>query len=165
MNNTKRFRAFDFVFLLLSACIYVITSTGIGASVGSEKVPTRVPRVNSHVKIDGVLNDDIWQNAAVMELEYEIQPGENIPALVKTEMLLAYDENHLYAGFRCYDPDPSQIRARICDRDHLSGDDWVGLNLDTFNDERRSFLFLCNPYGVQSDGIESQTGGGTWDAI
>jgi hypothetical protein len=115
--------------------------------------------------LDGVLNDEIWQHAAVMSLDYEINPGENIPALVKTEMLLCYDENHLYAGFRCYDPDPAQIRARICDRDHLSGDDWVGLNLDTFNDERRSFLFLCNPYGVQSDGIESQTGGGTWDAI
>ena len=127
--------------------------------------PFRIPKVNSHINLDGILDEYFWQNALVMELNYEVQPGENIPALVRTELLLAYDENNLYAAFRAYDPDPSQIRARICDRDNISGDDWVALNFDTFNDERRSYLFLVNPYGVQNDCIESQEGDGSWDAI
>jgi hypothetical protein len=101
-----------------------------------------------------------------MEMNYEVRPGENVPPPVKTEVLLAYDDTHLYCAFRAYDPDPSAICARICDRDRLWDDDWVVLNLDTFNDQRRSFLFFCNPLGVQADNIEVTGGGGTeWDPI
>jgi hypothetical protein len=112
-----------------------------------------------------VLDDPAWKNALRLELMFEVEPGENVPPPVRTEVLLTHDEQRLYAAFRCYDPDPESIRARVCDRDEIDSDDWVGLVLDTFNDERRSFDLLVNPLGVQEDFIESQTGGGSWDAI
>lgn len=132
----------------------------------SGKTPHRVPRVDSQIRVDAVLNEEVWQRALVMEVKYEVRPGENIPAPVRTEVLLAYSESHLYAAFRAYDPDPSKIRARITDRDNLWSDDWVVLILDTFNDERRTYDFFCNPLGVQGDEIESPQGEEpAWDAI
>ncbi len=124
----------------------------------------RVPRVSTKIKTNGILDEEVWQKALVLELNYEVQPGENIKPPVRTEVLLAYSTTHLYIAFRAYDPDPSKIRARISDRDNISGEDWVGVILDTFNDERRSFDFLCNPFGVQEDFIET-AGGGGFDAI
>lgn len=125
-----------------------------------------VPEVNGPVRADGVLNEEVWKKALVIELKYEVSPAENIPPPVKTEVLLAHSKNRLYIAFRAYDPDPSAILSRICDRDHIGNQDWVGVILDTFNDERRSFDFLCNPLGVQEDFIEnSNSGGGDWDAI
>jgi hypothetical protein len=89
---------------------------------------------------------------------------------VRTECLLAYDENHFYAGFRAYDDHPEQIRAHLTDRDQCFRDDFVGLMVDPFNDERRGFEFFVNPLGVQMDlaindlSIESNEDE-TWDAI
>jgi hypothetical protein len=130
------------------------------------KAPHRVPRVAADVRVDGVLDEDVLREALVLSLDYEVTPGENIPAPVRTEVLLAYTASHLLAGFRAYDPDPSAIRARLCDRDNLWNDDWVALNLDTFNDQRRSLIFFTNPLGIQAENIEIEGSESCeWDPI
>ncbi len=133
---------------------------------GTHEDPYIVPKVSSSIRIDGVLDEPMWSSALVLELNYEVRPGENIPPPVRTEVLLAYDDGNFYAAFRCYDPDPSTICAHLSDRDRVGLEDWVALVLDTFNDERRSFDFLINAAGVQSEFIETQTTNDYgWDAI
>jgi len=134
--------------------------TGIVAKAGD--LPYRVPRVETPVKVDAILDEDVWRKAVKIDANIEVSPGENIPAPVKTEVLLAYSETHLYAAFRAYDPNPSEILAYFTDRDNFYSDDWVGLILDTFNDQRRSYEFFCNPFGVQGDKINRRS---AWDAI
>ncbi len=129
------------------------------------KIPHRVPRVTSDVQVDAMLDEDVWQQALTLTLDYEVRPGENIPAPVRTEVLFAHSDGYLYSAIRAYDPEPSAIRANVTDRDAMYGDDWVALILDTFNDERRTFDFLCNPLGVQGDFIETPSGESEWDAI
>jgi hypothetical protein len=131
----------------------------------------RVPETTTPVHVDGVLDDEAWSRALLVELPYEIDPGENVPAKVRTECLLASDEGHLYVGCRAQDPDPGAIRAHYQDRDTAWDDDWILLSLDSFGDQRRAFEFLVNPLGVQMDTVLNEvTGGGTtidstWDAI
>jgi Domain of unknown function (DUF5916) len=126
----------------------------------------RVPKVDTPVKTDGVLDEEVWKKALVLQLNYEVQPGENIKPPVRTDVLIAYSTTRLYIAFRAFDPDPSQIRARLSDRDNSDNQDWVAVILDTFNDKRRSFDLLCTPLGIQSDFIEVSGGnGGSWDAI
>ncbi len=128
------------------------------AAESEDRSPHRVPRVSSPIRVDGILDEPVWDEALELSLDYEVRPGENIPPPVETEVLFAYDDSHLYVAYRCHDPDPSRICARVCDRDRLWDDDWVALVLDTFNDQRRNFLLVCNPLGVQADNIEV-TGG------
>jgi hypothetical protein len=145
---------------------FVAFPHALAAQQSPPKVPHRVPKVQSEARVDGVLDDEVWQQALVLELAYEVRPGENIAPPVRTEVLLAYSDSRFYAAFRAFDPNPGAVRANITDRDAMYGDDWVALILDTFNDERRTFDFLCNPLGVQGDMIESPEGGeGDWDAI
>jgi hypothetical protein len=135
---------------------------------GSEttKDPYIVPKTEFEITVDAVLDEGAWQEALVLELKYEVRPGENVTPPVSTEVLLTYNENNFYAAFRCYDPNPSSIRAHLRDRDTLGGDDWIALVLDTFNDQRRSFDFIVTAQGVQFDEIESQSGEDEgWDAI
>jgi hypothetical protein len=129
--------------------------------------PYRVPRVDGPVKIDGVLDDAAWKKALVLDVNTEVEPGENVPAPVRTQVLLAYGPSQLYVAFRAHDPAPSRIRARYTDRDKMYDDDYVAVVLDTFDDERRSFDFFCNPLGVQGDAIETADSGTQtdWDAI
>ena len=107
-----------------------------------------IQRIATPVKVDGVLDEEAWRGPA-MAVAYETQPGDNLPAKVATEFWVAYDQNHLYVAFRAADPEPLAVRARLRDRDRAYQDDWVGIVVDAFNDERRGFEFLVNPLGVQ----------------
>ena len=100
-----------------------------------------------------------------MSLDVEVHPGENTPPLAATEVLVYHDASRLYIGFRATDPEPEAIRAHLADRDDFGSDDAVGIVLDTFNDERRNYLFMVNPMGVQFDTIETMDGHTPWDGI
>jgi hypothetical protein len=151
--------------VLLSLCLYVLPlySSGLlafgdqaaGETEKKGKVPHRIPEIDAKIRVDGVLNDEAWQKALKLEIKYEVWPGENTPAPVKTEVYLAYTRTHLYAGWKAYDPNPAAIRARYNDRDDVWKDDWVALILDPFNEHNRRFSFFVNPLGVQADTIEN----------
>lgn len=131
----------------------------------------RVEGTRTRIKIDGSLDDEAWSRALKIELAYEWLPGDNTPAPVKTECLITHDRTRLYIAFRCFDPEPQKIRAYLMDRDNFyifKRDDYVGVMIDTFNDERRAFLFRANPLGVQVDASFSELEGEedlSWDAI
>lgn len=130
--------------------------------------PYAVSRATGPIKVDGNLDDAAWQAATVVELAYETRPAENMPPPVKTDVLITHDDDNLYVGFRAQDPDPSAIRAHLSDRDTAFDDDFVGIVLDPFNDERRAFEFFINPLGVQMDMFNDDVGGNedaSWDAL
>ena len=140
--------------------------SNVNADTMDEKRPHRVPRVNGDITVDAYLNESIWQEAVKIHANIEVRPAENVPAPVKTEVLLAYNASRIFVAFIAYDPEPHKIQAHYCDRDKLWDDDWVIILFDTFNDQRRTYDFGCNPLGIQCDFIESPTGGGDeWDAI
>jgi hypothetical protein len=156
------------------ALLFTVSLTLTGASGahalgnGSEETPYEIPEVTSDVRIDGVLDEDVWRDALSLELGYETSPGENIEPKVRTEVLLASSMTHLYVAFRAYDPDPSAICANITDRDNMFDDDRLSFILDTFNDQHRSYMFFVNPYGIQGDALDSYGMGGgdpAWDTI
>jgi hypothetical protein len=130
-----------------------------------------VTPASSEVKVDGILDEEVWRSATVIDLPYEWFPGDNVTPKAKTDSLVTFDDEHLYVAFRAWDPTPGAIRAHLMDRDVIGPfvqDDHVGINLDTFNDERRAYQFRINPHGVQVDAVFSEMDGledFSWDAI
>ncbi|MBC8180666.1 carbohydrate binding family 9 domain-containing protein [candidate division KSB1 bacterium] len=163
----KKINSLLFVVLIFSFAQLAFSAQDTDQQNTEEKIPYRIPKVTSKIKVDAFLNEDIWKQAVKIDANIEVRPGENIPAPVKTEVLMAYDDNHIYVAFIAYDPDPSKIRAHLCDRDNIWDDDWVIILFDTFNDQRRTYDFGCNPLGIQTEFIETPSGGGggDWDAI
>jgi hypothetical protein len=103
----------------------------------------QVQRATATIVVDGDLGE--WTGSPTFELAYESDPGENIPAPMKTEVWITYDDDRIYVAFKAHDPEPHSIRARFTDRDRAFQDDFVGIVFDTFNDERRAFEFFVNP--------------------
>ncbi len=145
--------------VLLLTVLLTATSVAFAQDSIESKKPHTVPKATSEVTIDGVIDEQAWVDALTLELNYEVQPGENIEPPVRTVVFITYDEGNVLVAFRAFDPEPEKIRARYRDRDQVRGDDWVGILLDTFNDERRAYEFWVNPLGVQTEGIFNQTGG------
>ncbi|MBA4379017.1 MAG: hypothetical protein C0395_10280, partial [Gemmatimonas sp.] len=109
-----------------------------------------IARAAGEIDVDGRLDDAGWRGAARVDRFGERQPGDNVAPLVRTEALLAYDDDNLYVAFVCED-DPATLRATMCHRDQYGNDDAVGLLLDTFGEAAWAYEFFVNPYGIQRD--------------
>lgn len=122
----------------------------IKASDEASTIP--VPRLTGAVNVDGLLDEAVWQQAAVLRGFSQYVPFDGRPAEDSTHVLVWYTETAMYFGVRAYG-DPASIRATLADRDKIGDDDNVQIVLDTFHDQRQAFVIGVNPLGVQSDGI------------
>jgi len=139
-----------------------------GTGVNQSKPVFHINKTQGAIKIDGHINEKTWEEAQVVELKYEIMPGENIPPEVKTLCYLLYNENTLFVAFKAYDPHPEKIRAHLSDRDKFSKEDAVAIVIDTFNDQNRAYGFFSNALGIQIDEVFSDGGNvedNSWDSI
>jgi len=129
----------------------VLAALAIGVAPDSSRaVP--IPRiVDADVAIDGVLDESVWGAAAVLRGFYQYLPQDNLPADDSTTVLVWYSPTAIYFGIRAWQ-DSASVRATVADRDKITGDDYVQIVLDTFNDRRQALLFAVNPFGVQADG-------------
>ncbi len=123
-----------------------------------------IPRFeHPDVRIDGRLDEAVWQRAALMNDFTQYEPVENIPATEATETYVFFSSDAIYFGIRALDRDPELIQARLGERDRsIFNDDWVRILLDTFDDQRQAYVFYVNPLGIQTDGLwmEGMQGGG-----
>jgi hypothetical protein len=122
-----------------------------GAPPDSVLPPLQAIRISENIKLTGRLDDPHWQLAPQVDCPYEIQPGENTPAKQKTYMRVLYNSEFVYFGFDCRDTHPTEIRAHVTDRDKIFQDDFVGVILDTYGDNQRSYELCVNPFGIQGD--------------
>lgn len=141
----------------------VVLSTTANATLLSE-----IPHTTLNASIDGDLDEPLWASALAIEIGVETSPAENTPAPVATMAYLIRNDEYLFIAFKAEDPAVDLIRASFRDRDSIMPDDWVGVSLDTFNDERRSYEFYVNPFGAQLDALFNDVLGNTdssWDTV
>lgn len=154
--------------VVLAAVLTLSAAAQEAQKVAIKAKDYRVESTSEAIKIDAVLDEAVWKTAQPMEFDAETNPGDNIVPPARTVGYMTYDQKNLYVAFQCFDPNPKAIRAHISDRDTAFSDDFVGVVLDTFNDNRRAFEFFVNPLGVQMDLIQDDTNrveDESWDAI
>ena len=157
----------------LTFALTAVVATISAVAQEAQKVPIkakeyRVEATAEPVKVDGVLDEAVWKTAQPMEFDAETHPADNVVPPARTVGYMTYDRKNLYVAFQAFDPNPKEIRAHLSDRDNAFSDDFVGVVLDTFNDNRRAFEFFVNPLGVQMDLIQDDTNrneDSSWDAI
>lgn len=120
-----------------------------------KNAPARIPKLETAPAIDGLLNDPVWQQAALFGDFVQTQPGDNVAPKHHTEFMMAYDSKNLYLAFRVKQ-DRSTIRASVARRDQIFNDDYIILYMDTFNDKRQAYALAWNPLGIQADGTMTE---------
>ena len=102
--------------------------------------------------LDGRVEDQEWQVAAVASEFIQQFPVEGSPASEKTEARILYTDDSLYIGVICYESQPDQIVDTQSRRDGDLGDsDSILIIIDTYHDHKNGFLFGTNPSGIQYD--------------
>ena len=140
--------------------VNVPAATVAGIALPAEKAAAvRITKFEKPPTIDGKLDDPIWQSAAVLKDFYQTDPGYNTAASFPTETMIGYDARFLYIGFRAHD-EPGKVRATVAKRDSFLGsDDSIRILLDTYNDQRKAYVLVFNPLGIQQDGVRTEGSG------
>jgi hypothetical protein len=121
------------------------------------RLDVRLPRIDVQVKVDGVLDEAVWGDAAVLTGFSQFSPSDGMPAADSTEVLVWYSPTAMHFGIRAYEAHGA-VHATLADRDRIAADDYVQILLSTFDDARQATVLAVNPFGVQSDGALIETG-------
>ncbi len=141
--------------LAFCAALGVLSSVAVAGEEAASFSPNvrpalRVAPIDGAIRIDGLLDDDGWKNAARAGNFAEISPGDQVRPQADTEVLVTYDRSRLYIAFFAHD-DPSAIRATLRARDEIFNDDYVGIILDTYDNTAWAYELFVNPLGIQGD--------------
>jgi len=117
--------------------------------------------------IDGNFADASWQSINWHNHFIQTAPYEGKMPTQDTRFKILYDNDYLYVALRAYDNNPDSIVRRLSRRDNLEGDQ-MGLQIDSYNDDRTAFCFFVSAAGVKTDWIITDDGMNNdynWDPI
>lgn len=125
------------------------------------------------VKIDGLVDDDAWKDAAIMDslIEFRPQVGAMERKENRTVCYLMYNDEGIYFGGYCHEAKRDSIAMELTGRDGFGTNDYVGLILDTYNDKINGFEYFITPLGEQWDSKMSPGDGNnggedfSWNAV
>jgi len=109
-----------------------------------------IPRLSGAIELDGVVGEAAWEEIAPFPMTM-YTPTFGGPLTEATEVRVGHDDRHLYVSGRMYDSEPGLIRTGTLYRDTYSGDDILGVVIDSYNDHETAVWFVTNPEGVRQD--------------
>jgi len=116
----------------------------------NEDSQVHIRRSTDLIKVDGVLDENIWQESDMATDFWMSFPVDDRKAERKSEVRLTYDDNFLYVGIKCYGNSDYVIQTLKRDLDFWSGDGFA-IVLDPVNQQTNGFVFGINPAGVQME--------------
>jgi hypothetical protein len=155
--------------LSLAATITICANVLAQNGVRPPRVEFSPPPTKTEIKIDGRLDDPIWQSAQRLTHFVQREPDYSQPVSEPTEVRVAFDAKNLYIAADMQDREPERVVANVMRRDaELLNNDSFEIYLDTFHDHRNFFYFATNALGAQRDGLirnEGENQNWDWDGV
>ncbi|NRA50111.1 MAG: carbohydrate binding family 9 domain-containing protein [Phaeodactylibacter sp.] len=135
----------------LSVVIFLLTS--VLAFSQEEENGLVIRRTAQPIRLDGVLDEPVWEQADVATNFYQNFPFDTSYAELDTEVKVAFDDAALYIGAIIYQPQEDYIVTSLR-RDFESGpSDEFAVNIDPFQDKINGFHFAVTPLNVHREGL------------
>ncbi|MCB0495537.1 MAG: carbohydrate binding family 9 domain-containing protein [Cyclobacteriaceae bacterium] len=150
--------------LLLSVNVY---ATNGGGETPAKKTIEAV-RIDSKPKIDGILDDEVYETAKPFEGDFfQMSPDNGAPSAYKTKVYVVYTDYGLYIGAQMFDPEPNTIPKELGIRDDMDKNvDMFGIVVDPVNKGQNAFYYIVTAAGVQGDAVASSNDDDwNWDAV
>jgi len=140
--------------LLIVALIFFSIQSELWAQGVLSKKRLSIVRTDVAPKIDGILDDTVWKNAAVAKDFIQFDPYNGKAPSQPTVVKIAYDDDAIYFGAMMYESNPDSIYTIMTKRDAGFDNniaDYFLISISTFNDGINDNLFMVSAAGVQSD--------------
>lgn len=132
--------------LVLSLFLVVWAVPGVAAQDVVE-----ISRLQNPISLDGMPDDPAWQAIAPLPTEM-LAPTFQGEKTERTDIRVAYDDDHLYVACQCYTEDTDDVTVNSYERNVMNrGSDFCFVILDTFNDNENALGFGTTPLGTRTD--------------
>lgn len=128
-----------------------------------------IRKTSETILLDGVLDEQTWQDAHVQGHFSQYFPTDSVPARGDTEIYMSYDEQHFYIAAKCYSLGDN-FRVESLKRDFsFARNDNINFIFDTYQDNTNAYQFSMSPVGAQKEALISIGGkssaafDGSWD--
>lgn len=137
------------------------------AKVPAPKRQLQAVRITDAIKLDGLLDEAIWQQAPTATDFIQNRPNPGPHEKHPTEVRILYDDANIYVGAIMHDVHADSIPRELTPRDDFGNTDFIGIFLDTYSDKLNGYGFFVTTGGVQMDCRYSPAGGEdfAWNAV
>lgn len=153
--------------LLLSFSLSALAPVG-DLYAGDNPKTVQAIRTAKPPRIDGFLNDEVWNLAQPINDFLQRDPNEGAPASERTTIRVLYDDDALYFGCMMEDSEPAKIVARRTRRDNEIESDYISIRIDSFHDHQTAFEFTLNASGSKTDILiydDKKNEDASWDVV
>ena len=145
------------LFSLLSTLAVTASVGAVAAQTPSDGISrpeARAVRVaDGSIRLDGRLDESIWQTAPALTRFVQKEPDERAPATDRTEIRFVYDDDALYVGARMWST--GAVQAPLGRRDGGDQSEHLIVSLDTYLNRRTASTFGVTASGVRLDRYHS----------
>ncbi len=138
----------------------ILLSICISATAQETKKQLQIERAEEAPKIDGVLDDSVWENAKEAGDFIQFRPNMGVKDGLenRTVVKMTYDNTALYISAHLYD-DPTKISKQLSSRDNFGNADFFGFVVNPNNDAQNDTEFFVFASGTQADAISNPSVG------
>jgi hypothetical protein len=135
----------------------------------TERRTMKAVRTAAEIRMDGVLDEEVWNTAQPALGFVQTEPAEGHPATEDTEVRVLYNSDFLYIGVTCHDEPGANLIINSLKKDFPTNNtDTFEVVLDTYHDDRNGYMFITNPEGAKRDtqsSDEGRTNNADWDTV
>ncbi|MFZ1370369.1 MAG: DUF5916 domain-containing protein [Ferruginibacter sp.] len=157
-------------FSIKALCFCMLLTSTAYSQTAKRQLPAK--RINTTIKIDGVLQDAAWKDASLADKFIALRPTPFIPETAgnATQVYFLYDNDGIYVGGYLHEKNKDSIAAELKGRDGFGNNDFIGVIFDTYYDKLNGFEYFVTPLGEQWDAkVSPNTNGNSedfsWNAV
>lgn len=139
--------------LLFIFSVVVLVHHSVCAQKKNAAFEVHIHKTTTPVNIDGIINEDAWQQAEAADNFFMVLPMDTSLAEVKTDVRVTYDDRYFYLLAICYKYDAGKNMVESLRRDFnfVKNDNFL-VFIDPFEDQTTGYSFGANAEGAQWDG-------------
>lgn len=133
--------------------LFFLFAVSVSGQKKNEKYRLHIKKATGSITIDGLGNDQAWENVEEAKDFFMVLPMDDGKANEPSVIKMAYDDKNLYLLATFYNATKANYFVESLRRDFSFGkNDNFLLFLDPFNNQTTGFSFGSNAYGAQWDG-------------
>ncbi len=134
------------------------------------RVTIRAIRLSEGLRVDGRLDEAIYQLIPAIGGFEQIEPNAGEPATEKTDVWIFFDREFVYVSVRCWDSAPEErwvVNGIVRDSSSIPRSENIAFFFDTFYSRRNASVFEINADGGIWDGeiTNERFSGSSWNPV
>ena len=140
--------------------VAILLMFSIGNAQNLPGIKLKIKKAQDEIVLDGILDEQSWQDADVAEDWYQNFPVDSLPSPFQTEARMTFSDEFIYVSFVCYDDDTPDVVSTLRRDFNYPLNDNVSFIFGPYNDRLNGYFFNVSAAGAKRDGTVSSGGNG-----